>query len=223
MTEKKWKYGNAGDRYAVHRGDVWRVGRHVLSCGDIEAGAHAGLIGLLPPAMIYMDLPYDQANLTLYRKKAGEDTGQDLAAFLRLVVAPLARVTGDIYIETGNKAVDALAGELELAGAKVLNRWGIYYYGTKPCSLVRASFGAGEPMVASPEGMDDEDTPGWAIERSSKPGDVVADFCVGQGGTAVSAAHLGRRALGMDINGRRLAVTIDKLVKAGYGEAVKVR
>jgi hypothetical protein len=221
QVTEKWSYGKAGDRYPVKRHDIWRVGRHVLHCGDIEASAHAGLMGLLPPAMLYMDLPFDQANLTLYRKKAGAAKGQDLTAFLHSVVAPLSRITGDIYIETGNKAADAVAAALEEAGAKVLNRWGIYYYGTKPCVLLRSSFHDVAEMTASPQGMDDADTPEWAIEHSSKPGDIVADFCVGQGLTAVAAARLGRRALGMDINGRRLAVTIDKLVKMGEGVAEK--
>lgn len=220
---RAWSYGDAGDRYPIRKHELWRVGRHVLSCGDIEAGDHARLIGMLPPDMLYMDLPYDQSNLTLYRKKAGAEKGQDLDSFLRSVVVPLARINGDLYIETGNKAADAVAGTLEDAGAKVLNRWGIFYYGVKPCVLLKASFVGGKPTSASPVGMDDEDTPGWAIEQSTDPGGIVADFCVGQGITAVSAAALGRRALGMDINPRRLAVTIDRLVKLGEGDAVKVR
>ena len=33
---KQWRYGDAGDRYPVKLGDVWRVGPHTLVCNDLE-------------------------------------------------------------------------------------------------------------------------------------------------------------------------------------------
>lgn len=49
------------------------------------------------------------------------------------------------------------------------------------------------------------------IEISSKPGDLVADFFLGSGTTAVAARDLGRRFIGCDINPKSIEITKERL------------
>ena len=64
-------------------------------------------------------------------------------------------------------------------------------------------------------GMDDEHTPGIAIEHSSEEGDWVFDPCTGLGCTARHAQRLGRRFLGLELHPRRLANTLAQLIIDG--------
>ena len=219
----RYRYGDAGDRYPVAFGDIWRVGPHIAACGDIEAGNHLQVLSMANRiGMVYMDPPWDPANITLFRSKAGKERGVALEDFLKRLVTSLSVCEGDIYLEMGARWLQRLKDTLSSSGATVSDEWQIFYYGTKPCHLVRASYREPVAISGSPKGMDDEDTPTWAIEASSKPGDIIVDLCCGQGGTPTAAAATGRVFLGMELNPRRLAVTLDKLQKMGEGTPEKI-
>lgn len=51
------------------------------------------------------------------------------------------------------------------------------------------------------------------IEISSNPGDIVADFFLGSGTTAVAAKELGRQFIGCDINLKSIEITKSRLNK----------
>ena len=52
---------------------------------------------------------------------------------------------------------------------------------------------------------------GRVIEISSNKGDLVADFFLGSGTTAVVADKLGRRFIGCDINPKSIEITRQRL------------
>lgn len=223
-----WQYGEAGDRYQVQSGDIWAVGKHRLVCGDLEQGdvvrRAVDQLGI-SPAMGYTDPPYNTNLATGFRTKAGMPAKVQFTNFLEKLIAAQAVVKGDFYIEMGNKTVDQLKLALKRAGAGVYDHWDITYGRTSPAALVRCNWGTSEigsgllPMFAN---MDDEITPSAAIAASSAEGDYVLDACLGRGLTATTAHKHGRWILGTELHPRRMAVSIERLVKLGAGDAEKI-
>jgi DNA modification methylase len=56
-----------------------------------------------------------------------------------------------------------------------------------------------------------ETLPSWFIKLFSKPGDIVLDPFVGSGTTAVAAQRLGRRWIGIDLNGDNKKIAEERL------------
>lgn len=215
-------YGDAGERWPVRVGDIWTVGMHTLVCADHEqASGEAAALLVGTPDIAYVDPPWNSAMLTQFRAKAGLAPGIDFGSFMLRIIALSGVVSGDVYMEIGKQKLSWLQASLRDAGLTVHDVWPITYYKTKPAFLVRSSMGQAHAVSGSPEGMDDEDTPLWAIEQSSVPGDTVVDFCVGRGLTAMAAQKTGRRCIGIEMHPRRLAVAIDRLVGLGAGEPIR--
>ncbi len=55
--------------------------------------------------------------------------------------------------------------------------------------------------------------PIWFIRLFTQPGDVVLDPFIGSGTTAVAAKELGRRYVGIDINGEYCQIAVERLVQ----------
>jgi hypothetical protein len=208
----RWRYGDAGDRIPVTVGDVWRVGEHVLACGDLELGAGLDLADRYGPAdLAYADPPWTPSLATGFRTKAGLPRQVDFGRLLLAVVEAIDRSGAPVaYIEMGRDYVDRLADILAERGREV-DRYAITYYGRHPAWLLRASTTLDDPP-RMPGVLDDADTPAWAIEAEGRPA-LVFDPCIGRGLTAIAAARAGVRVLGLDLNPRRLAVAIDRLAR----------
>ncbi len=211
-----WVYtADGGESYPVQPGDLWTVGRHALLCGDVEAGAVERLLSLsdLTPALAYVDLPYRASDARAYRTKAGVDGGKgrpvDYGALVRAALRPIAALGCPIYAETGLSSIESVWEAGALIGADLSAAWTITYYGDKPAGLLVMN--ALSCDLPSLEGVDDERTPALAIEAHTSPGDAVIDPMMGRGLTAVSAARLGRVALGVELHPARLSVTLAKL------------
>lgn len=214
----KWDYGDAGDRWSVAAGDVWRLGDHVVACGDIELGDGAALLGTYGPADVaYVDPPWNAALATGFRTKANLRRRVNFTSFLRKLCATLSQVKRDVFIETAHSELFRLEGELLRFKGKVLGKWPITYYhdSTKVGALIHAAFGEGSALEDSPAGMDDDDTPAWCLQRTTAVNDTVVDLCLGRGLTLRAAHALNRRALGLELHPRRLAVAIDWAAKQG--------
>lgn len=218
MTE--WLYGEAGDRFPVEELDILAVGdRHYLGCGDLEKDH--GLVMAKehgPPDLAYVDLPYNEAVAKAYRTKAGFDNDLEFSGFLKSAVWTLSMTEGEVFVEVGKENAERVRDALRKAGADVPFIYNITYYDSEPAALVHGSFDGRPRAIPALQGEDDENTPRIAIEERTEKGDIVFDCCMGRGLTAVSAHELGRRALGLELNPRRLAVTVEKLVKAIYDE-----
>ena len=214
-------YGNGWEKYPVKRGELWTVGDHQILCEDWHLGPKESYerITNIVPDMIYIDPPWNQGNAKSFRTKAGvPEPKLEWPHFVEKLVSIVKQCKGDVYVEMGQKELGFVLDMFEGNGAMILNIWDIVYYKTKPCILFRANFantGQLIPEGETPEGMDDEDTPKWAIEHSSKEGDLIADYCTGQGGTPVWAHTLGRRFIGTELNERRMANSVMKLASFG--------
>lgn len=214
-----WAYGDAGDRWAVQVGDIWEAGPALLGCGDLQKGAGLELFTGRSIDLFYADPPWDPGNARSFRTKAGLPSGAvDFPDLLTRVVEVAKLTTGDVYLEMGKRYADKLAELVASKGGVQVGRWSITYYRKNPMVLFQFDFGKGErgTLISSAEGMDDENTPTWAIERSTEPGDTVADCCTGRGLTCRSAVQAGRKFIGTELNPRRLAVVVDWLAQNGY-------
>lgn len=227
----RWKYGDAGDRIPVPLRSIWRVGprpdgsgpTHTLACGNLEHDQHTALLNYVDqtPRMVYADPPWNSGNVRHFYTKAGMDRGKvDFTEFLEALLLPLVeRGIPDIYLE-GGVAQQALCLDVFRSfGLTASGVWTITYYQKKPCLLYHLRPASADP-TDNPDhglagdtatGMDDDDTPAWAISRSSNPGDVVMDTCIGRGLTATTCTDLDRVCIGTELNPRRLAYTIDDL------------
>jgi hypothetical protein len=212
---KTWDYGDAGDRYPVKTGDIWRVGPHILACGDLELSHAQKLLTVYvqSPHMTYVDPPWTPSLLTGFRTKANLSKGQPFDTFLDRLIASIKTTQGDCYIEMGNQHINLLRAKVEAAGGTIEADFRITYYKRKPARLIRATFGYSRGASFALDGLDDEDTPRKAIAESTVPYEWVWDPCTGKGLTAVAAASLGRRFIGLELHPRRLAVAIERLVQ----------
>lgn len=220
----KWDYGPAGDRWPVNVGDVWQVGQHIFLCGDLETGVAYRFLGRFgDPDMTYSDPPWNTGNANAFLTKAGHSRRTNIEDFLIAFCGPIWRTRGAIFTEMGNQSLELLQHEIRRIKGFVIAVWPITYYRRNPTNLV---LWGNNPQIESslstalnygPGNMDDEDTPSWAIGLASRPGDLIFDPCTGRGLTPISAHKLGRRAIGIELHPRRLAVTLDKLHNLGAG------
>lgn len=234
MTQ--WDYvKEGGNTYPVQPGDIWEVGKHVIMCGDLERGDGNHLLSRAgAPDLVYVDPPWNAGNARSFRTKSGLDGEQgravDFPLLLELIVAVAAHTKGAAFIEMGRQQIQRLHETVVMAQGKVVSEWGITYYGKKPCMLLMASWSNVPAPEDTPEGLDDEHTPKWAIERFTEKGDLVLDACTGRGLTAQTSTQLGRRFAGMELHPKRVSVTLAKLCETtgeqphktgilpGYGE-----
>ncbi len=214
----RWRYGDAGDRYPIQPGDIWQVGPHWLACGDLEVGAIGALLAHVgeAPHHAYCDPPWNAGNARAFRVKAGVDRKVDFPRFIAALLDAFSAVGGHIFIEMGRQHVDGLAGWISAAHGRVLACWPITYYRRKPCWLVHCTWSNVQPLVARADGLDDEETPYWALSQVAAPGEWILDPVIGRGLTAIAADRLGCRVIGLELHPRRLAVTVDKLVQRGH-------
>jgi len=217
MVTYKWNYGTAGDRWPVASGDIWKVGNHILACGDLEQGDGMKLLQTinLQPDMVYVDPPWNAGNACSFRTKAGVSRKVDFESFLQSLLNVVSRSQGDIYIEMGRQETERLLRLIMANGGKVMNVWGITYYRKNPCHLVRCTWCESHEIEVDFTGMDDDDTPAIAMFHSTQKGQWVFDPCLGRGLTSLVAQRLDRRCVGLELHPRRLACAIDKLHKAG--------
>lgn len=216
-----WAYGDAGDKWQVKPGDIWEAGPAILACGDLQRGAATELFKNVKIDLFYSDPPWDPGNAKSFRTKAGLNEPGVKVNFpdLLIKVVEIARQSsGDTYLEMGKKNAELLEELVKFGGGRMINRWDITYYKKNPMVLFQFVFeGAVQRgFTGSASGMDDGDTPMWAIARSTSPGDLVADTCTGRGLTMRSAVEQGRRFIGTELNPRRLAVAIDWMAQHGH-------
>jgi hypothetical protein len=224
MTKSDWLYGDAGDRIPVTPGTLWAAGPHLFACGDLTIRAQYA--ALLNPArlaaiqipLVYVDPPWNLALLNGFRTKAGLSRSSiDFTTFLKILLEPLStllpRPTILMEGSAQPKAMEAVTDAVDsIRGLSCQSIWNITYYGDKPGLLYQLSGHPPEDETTF-HGVDSDDCPGRAIEHFTEPGNFVLDPCVGRGGTAIACQTLSRRCIGMELNPRRLAVTLDRLHK----------
>lgn len=208
---------SGGEKYPVNAGEIWAVGDHLFSCGDLVDGSVLGRLLELcpaPPQTLNFDPPYNDGMVTQYRNKAGvEASPLDLGWILDEAVKPARAAGGVAFIEGGVKEADWQAGRLRLAGAVDLRRYSITYYKTRPAVMFAASWGVPLDGLPDFEGVDDEWTPTLALTWAANLGLVnderpVLDPCAGRGLTARTAAQLGLPSVNHELSRWRMSAAM---------------
>lgn len=221
-------YGTAGDRYPVQVGDIWQVGSHIVACGDIENGDALKLLAFayeyawLQPVLVVCDPPWGSGPATSYRTKAGVLRKVDFERFMCDFFAALAHIQGTICIEMGNRQVKQVVRIAEEYGLSLADNQPMYYYKTQPCSCLFFTSVPVCDLVTPMPCADEMVVYRWLIDQFSSIGEIVFDPCIGQGMVAEAAHALGRHILGLELHPRRLAVTLDRLVKVGADTPQKI-
>lgn len=168
--------------------------------------------------MIYCDPPWNLGNLNSFYTKAGRKDYKDrFSDFYDALFAHVEKLCAPVcYLEIGKQNLDVFRDALRTI-YPVVQAWPIFYYRKNPCYLLR---GGRTLQKFDFTGMDDAETPDRAVIAES--GAVVADFCTGQGLTAVAAYRHGKTFLGTELNQRRLAVAVDRVNKLGGNYACTV-
>lgn len=196
----------------VEFGQVWRVGYHHVACGDLELGHGKKLITMCgTPHIAYVDPPWNQGLASVSRRRAGYEDKPDFAAVMRHLFAVLALVNGDVYVEMGHQNRGFMETWAAYAGLGHRRCWEVRY-GKGTSWLYQFSK---ETVHADPGPRDtcDWNLPAWAMNRSTKHGEVVFDPCVGLGITADACMRTGRVLLGMELDAEQARCTIELLVK----------
>ena len=220
----KPRYGDAGDRIPVKTGDRWRIGKHEFVCGDWETQ-----ITEYPfpenPDLIYVDPPWGQGNARSFQTKNGTTRKIDYwDSFLPALMEQFRAGRGPIFMEQGYNWFPQTVSDMEINGFLLLRNWKITYYGKNPCILMQfSSMEYPSDVIEGLDlaGMDDRDTPTEVMKFMPK-NTIVFDPCTGQGATPVAAEKAGCIARGIELNPRRLAVTLDKLQRITGNEPVRI-
>lgn len=207
-----WQYGDAGDEYPVSDGDLWSLGPHHVSCGDVHDGAWSKMVHEFgAPDIVYTDPPHRPGDEASYRTKAGLDSDEaHFPSLIRAVARPLdgtRHVFAEASLETLEDVAANLDSRLDLPFSEA---WEITYYDDKPCGLVyfgELSFGNRFT------GMDDSETPREALQAVSEQESIetVGDPFSGKHCATLRAAHReDLEYVGTELHPRRLAAGLKR-------------
>lgn len=229
-TDGRWTYGEAWEKYPVEPGQVWAIGPHRVMAGDLELGDALAFLAhpeVPTPGLGYADPPWTPSNASGFRTKAGAESKADWSLLQRRVAEAML-VPALSFCEMGLTTTEDFVATVKKAGGNV---YSVQQINDPPnrftCNLVALGYEPQVPIgslrhLTKPRALTGLETPGWAIQNYSQPRGVVYDCCLGRGLTAVTAHDLGRVCIGTELNPRRLAVAIAKLVDAGAGEPTVV-
>ncbi|MHA1395273.1 MAG: hypothetical protein ACTSRZ_17350 [Promethearchaeota archaeon] len=206
----EWRYGNSWEKYPIEIGQLWHEIKtnSYISIGDIRNDLPSFLRNA---DMIYCDPPWSKGNANSFITKANLNSYiENFDEFYMEFFKKIKEINCSIcYLEIGKQNVKIFYDELSKIYS-CINCWRITYYKKNPCFLLR---GGHSQCYYNYSEMDEKYIPEMAIKIENPRG--VIDMCVGQGLTAVAAFKRGIPFYGMDINKRRLAVLIEKIVKLG--------
>lgn len=200
-----WDYGPEGQDWPVNRGQVWRCGGHIFACGTLLE------LTYITADLFYCDPPWNNAITSTFRNNAryGAEAGLTWQAVYRGII----RLAGGrpLFVEGGERQADEVQQMLGEQGGLILRRWPITYSrGARPCVLHYA--GPAIPAAyGDPSGMDDADTPAWAMGRAS--GALVADLTAGRGITSRCAQMTGWSSFNIELDSRRVSAALTRMAR----------
>jgi hypothetical protein len=226
---------------SIERGRIYRVGPHLFACGDFETDSWFHLTRLLdaPCPLVYSDPPWNAGNARYWRSHAdGTSLAVNWPQFCERWCRCVAMIQPTI-IYTEQSAIGHHASTMiqaaKAAGLPPLDQVYRVHYGAPVSTGERISVFRRENLLCRFATSDWTGDPsglaGQAMTRhvfEHEPliehcrGQFVADPCVGKGMTARMAHEFGMRCVGLELNPRRLQVTIDWLTKQGM-EAKRCR
>lgn len=205
----KWLYGDSWEKFQIKPGKLWvdQFGSKVM-VNDLTKK----LPDFMTEAdMIYCDPPWNLGNVNSFiTKNGGSDYHNSFDQFYEFLFDAIRHISARVcYVEIGNQYKEVFQNLLQKQ-YKMVQSWAIIYNRKNPSYLLRA---ADEVITYDFTGIDDLFTPEIAIKIENCR--VIGDLCTGRGLTAVSAMKQGKRFVGIELNQRRMAVTIEKMTKLG--------
>jgi DNA methylase len=203
-----WTYeGHGGLNYPCQPGETWSVtDRAILTIGNLVE---------LPPlpaaALAYADPPWNQGNRNSFQTKAHlEHAETPFPVFLDAVLECI-QAARCWAIEMGKQNAHIL-DQLITQRHRIPSEFDVTYYRRHPSKLfIAPAPRLGDQQLGDPTGLDDDDTPLWAITAWTEPNELVVDPVTGRGLTAVTALEMHRRFHGYELSPYRSSVTLTRL------------
>ncbi len=204
----KFLYGDSWEKFPIKANEVWNEQRgSKVMVADLFDGIPSFMHNT---DMVYSDTPWTTGNLKTFYTKAEKPCAHTFLEFAEMVFQHIDTIHPKVcYLEIGRENMGVYERKLRDL-FPIVQSWDILYYRKHPMKLLR---GGPEIQQFDFTGMDDEKTPGAAMLHETILS--VVDFCLGRGGTLVAAYKLGKICYGSELNPRRLAVGIEKIVKLG--------
>lgn len=208
-NNSKWKYGDSWEHFPISHDQIWhdQFGSKVM-VNDLTKN----LPDFMTDAdMIYCDPPWNLGNVNSFiTKNGGSDYHNSFDQFYTAFFEAIRKISAKVcYLEIGNQYKEVFQNLLQ-GHYKHVQSWEITYNRKHLSYLLRA---ADEEIIYDFTGIDDLFTPEIAIKIENCH--IIGDLCTGRGLTAVSAMKQGKRFVGIELNQRRMAVTIEKMTKLG--------
>lgn len=212
------------------RGDIWRIGRHRLMCGDSTAkecvdrlmdGAKADMVMTDPPYGINAEkMTMGTGRRSFHRGEDWDRERPDIS--IAFTLAPLVCIWG------GNYFADKLP---------ITNDWLIWHKKNdgltfSECELAWTNFGVNCRHISHHWGnekkqhvtMKPVDVIAWAIERAKQKANVIVDLFGGSGTTLVACERLNRTCYTMELDPKYCDVIVRRYVQVtGKRDVVLVR
>ncbi len=211
------------ERFPVTPGSEHWIGPHLVTCYDLETHHDqvvraANSLPPAPPALLYTDPPWGQANASSFRRKADLEGAANYVAFRRALCRIIAELGAPAVVEMGLRWVNDWRYELQNLGCPVVHVVQGTYYRTKPMAyIIVAPRPLAHRLGAALTGVDDDRSPGYAIDTvAPPPGSVIFDPCCGRGLTARYTVSRGHHFLGNELAPYRAAATLAFLDEAAH-------
>ncbi len=216
MTRQDWG-GKGAEVYPVKLGQVFQIDQHVLACGDLEAGHADVLLAKYAPDgqdISFTDPPWNLGIANAFRTQAADTHRADFTALMRSIARVLSRTKRDVVIEMGIDETPRVIAMMTETGA-VCHDVGAATYKNKTLqlSVIHLTWGGATPALLPPELRHGWKSSAAYMDAICKPGDLVLDPCLGQGGTLKLAHARGALVLGMELNPKRLSSALTLAAK----------
>lgn len=209
----KYLYGKSWEKYSIEENEIWidkNTGSKLI-VQDILKGL-PDIINNVD--MLYFDPPWSQGNITCFLTKAEKQYKIDYNKFIDTIFIYIESIQPKVvYMEIGKQNLNMVLDKFNDM-FEYVQHWKILYYKKNPCYLIR---GSNYSIVdVDFTDLDDTITPFIAIENEKDLNiKTIGDFCTGQGLTALASLEYNKRFVGVELNKRRMAVTIDRCNKKG--------
>ena len=167
--------------------------------------------------LMYCDPPWNQGMETLFRGNVGLPKSKTFLDLLRRIVEVGRNARYGAFIEMGAQELGNLDMAVREAGGRLSQTFRVTYCRRRPSFLVYAVWRSELDLLDAADGMDDSVTPLWALGKLERDGGFfrAIDPCCGRGLTVTSADMLGMPCAGIELDPRKMAVTVSLLMRSG--------
>lgn len=207
----KWDYGGAIDRYPLQEGEI----------AIFENGSKVKVHDLFEPLpefmhdadLLFVDPPWNLGNInTFYTKADKTDRVESFESFYKRLFECISEINpATCYVEIGKQHLADFILEMRNLYKHVTFYNSTYYHSKdKLCYVVRGSHKAKKPKL---DGMDEENIIEWICANEDYS--CIGDLCMGRGLVGVNAYKNGKKFVGTELNKKRLAVLVERIVLKG--------